>query len=88
MPLELLEKISKEPLPLTITEIEEIDKLRVLRASGHVAAFLPPLAIEKPFARVLAITELGWEALRDFHSAIERIDQFPPVNEKKLAVTL
>jgi hypothetical protein len=36
MPVELLKKISKRALPLTITDIESIDKLRVLCASGHV----------------------------------------------------
>ena len=70
MPLELLQKISRKPLPLTVTDLAEIDKLRVLRAAGHIAVLLPPVNAEKPFARVLAITEEGREALRSFDPAI------------------
>ena len=65
MPMELLQKISRKSLPLTITDIESIDKLRVLRASGHVAVLLPSINSEKPFARVLVITEKGRAALRN-----------------------
>jgi hypothetical protein len=68
MPMELLQKISRRALPLTITDIESIDKLRVLRASGHVAVFLPRMNGKKPFARVLAITEIGREALRNLEA--------------------
>jgi len=64
MPMELLQKIARKALPLTVTDIQSIDKLRVLRASGHVAALLPSIHATKPFARVLAITEKGREALR------------------------
>jgi hypothetical protein len=68
MPMELLQKISRRALPLTVTDIESIDKLRVLRASGHVAVFLPHINCKKPFARVLAITESGREALRNLEA--------------------
>lgn len=64
MPLELLHQISKQTLPLTITDMEEIDKLRVLHAAGHVAVRLSSPTSVKQFARVLAITKQGWEALR------------------------
>lgn len=66
MPMELLQKISHRALPLTVTDIESIDKLRVLHASGHVAVLLPSINAIKPFARVLAITGKGREALRSF----------------------
>lgn len=44
--------------------MDEIDKLRLLNAAGHLAVLLPSLNAEKPFARVLAITNKGREALR------------------------
>lgn len=65
MPLELLHQLSKKSLPLTVTDMEEIDKLRVLRAAGHVAALLPSINAKKPFARVLAISEEGRKSLRN-----------------------
>ena len=70
MPLELLQQISKKPLPLTVTDIRDIDKLRVLRAAGHVVVLLSPLTAKKPFARVLAISKEGREALRNFEPTI------------------
>ena len=68
MPMELLKKISYRALPLTVTDIESIDKLRVLRASGHVAVLLPSIYAKKPFALILIITERGREALRDLET--------------------
>ena len=68
MPMELLQQISRKALPLTVTDIESIDKLRVLRASGHVAAFLPSVNAKRQSARVLAITEKGREALGNFET--------------------
>lgn len=65
MPMELLHKLAGKVLPLSVTDIESIDKLRVLRASGHVAVLLPSVGSKKPVARVLAITEAGREALRN-----------------------
>ena len=63
MPLELLQKFSKEALPLTVTDIAEIDKLRVLKAAGLVVVRLPSPTVRKQFARVLSITPKGQEAL-------------------------
>ena len=65
MPLELLREIASKELPLTVTDVAQIDKLRVLRASGHLAVLLPePGAAEAhQFARVLAVTVKGHEAL-------------------------
>lgn len=63
MTLKLLHKISKQTLPFTVTDLDEIDKLRVLRAAGHLAVLLPSCNAKTPFARVLAITKKGREAL-------------------------
>lgn len=59
MPVELLKAIATKPLPLTITDPADIDKLRVLRASGHVVAMLPLPGNDQAFARVLHITRKG-----------------------------
>lgn len=71
MPMELLQQISKKALPLTVTDIESIDKLRVLQASGHVAAILSAVYAKKQSARVLAITELGRTELKRLETADE-----------------
>lgn len=63
MTLKLLHKISKQTLPFTVTDLDEIDKLRVLRAAGHLTVLLPACNAKNPFARVLAITKKGWGAL-------------------------
>lgn len=61
MPVELLRAIADKPLPLTITDPADIDKLRVLRAAGHIAVLLPPPGTDQGFARVLHITTEGRE---------------------------
>ena len=65
MPLELIREIASKALPLTVTDVAQIDNLRVLRASGHLAVLLPaPSAAEAhQFARILAVTVKGHEAL-------------------------
>ena len=70
MPLELLYKISQSPLPSTITDVADIDKLRGLRAAGHICVLLPHLTAKKPFARVLTLTKEGREALSHYNAAI------------------
>lgn len=64
MPVELLQKISRKALPLTVTDMDSIDKLRVLQAAGHVLVQLPGVNAKQQVAHVLAITELGLEALQ------------------------
>ncbi|WP_036773968.1 hypothetical protein [Polaromonas glacialis] len=64
MPLELLRQISSKALPMTVSDIESVDKLRVLHAAGHVLVQLPGVGAKRQVAHVLAITELGREALR------------------------
>lgn len=65
MPLELLRDLARQALPVTVTSPEDIDKLRVLRAAGHIAVLLPQTDAEGEnlFARVLAVTAAGHEAL-------------------------
>lgn len=64
MPLELLRQISSKALPMSLSDMESIDKLRVLHAAGHVLVQLPGVGAKRQVARVLALTELGREALR------------------------
>ena len=61
MPVELLKAIANQPMPLTITDPADIDKLRVLRAAGHVVALLPSPSTDQSFARVLHVTPKGRE---------------------------
>jgi hypothetical protein len=70
MPLELLRELSQKSLPLTVEDAPSIDKLRVLRASGHVAVLLPTPSSENQFARVLAITAEGWAAIRGVNEPV------------------
>jgi len=63
MLLELLHQISKQTLTFTITDKEEIDKLRGFE-SCRVAAFLPFIHTKKPFAHSLAIIKQDRDALR------------------------
>lgn len=69
MPMELLKELAERPLPATFTNLAEIDKLRVLRAAGLVAAMLPAPGAPEGFARVLAVTPKGRVALADTESA-------------------
>ena len=69
MPLELLRQISSKALPMSLSDIESIDKLRVLHAAGHVLVQLPDIGAKQQVAHVLAITELGREALRHIGTA-------------------
>lgn len=66
MPIELLKAIVNKPLPLTITEPSEIDKLRVLTAADCVVAMLPAANAGQTFARVLHVTPKGLEASKNF----------------------
>ncbi|MCY1164544.1 MULTISPECIES: hypothetical protein [Polaromonas] len=66
MPVELLKTIVNRPLPLTITDPHDIDKLRVLRAAGYVSVLLPSPEGGQRFARVLHITQEGRDAVSEF----------------------
>ncbi|MDB5743981.1 MAG: hypothetical protein JWR68_2296 [Polaromonas sp.] len=69
MPLHLLHQISKVTLPITITDPQEISTLRKLRSVHQLAVLLPSPCAKKPFARVLAITREGREALSRFDAS-------------------
>lgn len=68
MPVELLKVIVHQSLPLTVTDENDIDKLRVLRAAGYVSVLLPSPGGDQRFARVLRITAKGREAVRHAES--------------------
>jgi hypothetical protein len=63
MPIEYLREIAEASLPLTVEEEACIDKLRVLHAANLVAAMLPHPNSGIRYARVLAITPEGRQAL-------------------------
>ena len=65
MPMELLRELADRPLPCTLTSERDIDRLRVLRAAGHIVALLPTPGSESRLGRVLAITNEGRRALSD-----------------------
>lgn len=69
MPMELLREIAQTKLPCTFTAEQDIDRLRVLRATGYVAALLPAPGSENQLGRVLAITAAGRKALRQEQAA-------------------
>jgi hypothetical protein len=64
MQLQLLREISWKTLPLTLQEPEDIDEARGLRACGYAAVLFSAPGSTRPFARVLAVTRQGQEALR------------------------
>lgn len=64
MPIALLRELAIQDLPATLTTEDDIDKVRVLRAAGLVVGMISAPANLKPFARVLAITSVGWQALQ------------------------
>ena len=63
MPMEFLRELANKSLPCTVTEECEIDRLRVLRAAGYVAALLSAPGSENQMGRVLAITGAGRKVL-------------------------
>lgn len=64
MPFEYLREIAQTPLPLTVDQEANIDKLRVLRAADLVSVMLPSATADsQQFARVLAITPKGRQML-------------------------
>lgn len=64
MPMEYLQGLERDDLPLIETDVGNIDKLRVLRAAGMVEVRLPPVDAQQPKAHVLYITGLGCATLR------------------------
>ena len=71
MPVALLHRITRLPLPLSVTRGSEIDRVRILMLGGHLKATIPPEVrtpggMHQPPATVTAITSLGRMLLRSF----------------------
>ena len=64
MPMEYLQGLERDDLPLIESDVGNIDKLRVLHAAGMVEVRLPPVDAQQPKAHVLYITGLGCATLR------------------------
>jgi len=66
-PLKLLAAIAQAPLPQHFEDLDDIEKIRVLKAHGHVEANVPPWRFGLPMepATVHVITLLGRKALGD-----------------------
>ena len=65
MHLHLLRDIAEQALPWNAGTPEDIERVRDLRASGHAAAFVSAPGSARPYARVLALTPMGRQALRE-----------------------
>lgn len=66
-PMKLLSELAQTPMPRTVEDLDEIEKIRVLKAHGHVQASIPPWrcgSLQQP-ATVYAVTLLGRRALGD-----------------------
>lgn len=64
MPMEYLQGLAQDELPLIESDVVNIDKLRVLHAAGMVEVKLPPVNSHLQKAQVLYITGLGRATLR------------------------
>ncbi|WP_440111381.1 hypothetical protein [Acidovorax sp. BL-A-41-H1] len=64
MPVELLRSLARSTLPMTVEDIGEIDRLRVLAAAGLVRAVLPDVGARVQRAEVLSLSPEGLETLR------------------------
>lgn len=64
MPMEYLQGLASDELPLMESDAINIDKLRVLRAAGMVEVKLPAVDTPQQKAHVLYITGLGRATLR------------------------
>lgn len=75
MPMEYLQGLERDDLPLIETDASNIDKLRVLHAAGMVEVLLPALDASQPKAKVLYITGLGCATLRLRHAHRSQLPQ-------------
>ena len=72
MAMDLLRRLARSPLPVTLTSPADVDKARLLRAARIVIALTPappdPLALggTADAAQVVAITQKGYEELGRF----------------------
>ena len=65
MPMKLLAAIAQAPLPQAFDDLDDVEKIRVLKAHGHVAANIAPWRFGFPRqpATVHAVTDQGRRAL-------------------------
>ena len=63
--MKLLAELAQAPLPRAIEDLDDIEKIRVLKAHGHVAANIAPWRFGFPRqpATVHAVTDHGRRAL-------------------------
>ena len=64
-PMKLLGELAHSPLPRTFDDLDDIERIRVLKAHGHVQASIPPWTFgsaQQP-ATVYAVTADGHKAL-------------------------
>ena len=75
MPMEYLQGLARDELPLIESDVVNIDKPRVLRAAGMVEAQLPAVDAPQQKAQVLYITGLGRATLRagGWRSSVPRL---------------
>ncbi|WP_225783106.1 hypothetical protein [Xenophilus sp. Marseille-Q4582] len=71
MPMELLHRLALERLPVSVTDGQDVDGVRLLALAGHIRAEVPrPVrtleGYHQPPATVTAITPLGRQMLRRF----------------------
>jgi hypothetical protein len=65
MPMKLLSALAHASLPRAVDDLDDIEKVRVLKAHGHVQADIPPWrpdGHQQP-AMVYAVTTHGHKAL-------------------------
>ena len=64
-PMKLLAELAQATLPQPVEDLDDIEKIRVLQANGHVLASIPPWRFGAPQqpATVYAVTEHGLKAL-------------------------
>lgn len=65
MPMKLLAELAQASLPLVFEDLDDIEKIRVLKAHGHVKASVPTRRFGFPMepATVHAVTKQGRRAL-------------------------
>lgn len=61
--LELLQKLARQQLPVSVTDPAELEQLGPLKSAGYLIAAEMARDKESPSARVCIITHKGWLAL-------------------------
>jgi len=74
MSIEMLQELTKEPLPRAFITPEEIDQIMLCKAMGYVDAQLPLKIRDGGPARVLRIRPAGYQALAIYYRESQRAD--------------